>query len=196
MSIGRGPFFDLAVSGAWGEGSRMETIAVYWEDKVRTYGFQVQENLGVWQLDIGTSCLGDWGRQLARFEDAELTYRWLLAQPGDTGRTAVWVICEEASAGRVARFIEAQRRTDADFSAELHTPVDVVFFQGPHYGDRYGIADFTFKALQTHHIPLLAMICCVNSVNLVLPAQWGVKAKALLAEEFVIPTQKSSWPFA
>ena len=174
----------------------METIAVYWEPKVRTYGFQVQENLRVWLLDIRADRLGDWGERLAGIGDAELSYRWLMAQPGEAGRTTLWLICDDAGAERVARFIEAQTPADGDFGAELHAPVDVVFFQGPHYGDRYGIADFTCKALQAQQIPLLAMICCVNSVNLVLPAQWGAKAKALLSEEFIIPTEKSSWPFA
>jgi hypothetical protein len=174
----------------------METIAVYWEPQVRTYGFQVQESLRVWQLDVRMDRLGDWGGRLARVEDAELSYRWLLAQPGEAGRTTLWLICEDTRAERVARFIEAQSRADGDFGAELHAPVDVVFFQGPHYGDRYGIADFTFKALQAHRIPLLAMVCCVNSVNLVLPAQWGAKAKVLLSEEFIIPTEKPAWPFA
>lgn len=174
----------------------METIAVYWEAKVRTYGFQVQEKLAVLQMDVATGSLGAWARQLAAIEEADTSYRWLLAQPGEIGRISLWVICEAANIVKLKHFVETCSPAGLDFKAELFAPVDVLFFQGPHYGDRYGIADFTLKALQTHKIPLLAMICCVNSVNLVLPVQWGGKAKALLSEEFVIPTEKPVWPCA
>lgn len=169
----------------------METSAVYWEPRVRTYGFEVHEKFAVWQLDIAAHGFRDWGARLARWQEADATYRWVHAQAGLDGTITLWVTCDAVNRKRIASFVDLASNARDDVTPTLHWPVDVLFFQGPHYGDRYGIADYTFKALQRHDIPLLAMICCVNSVTLVLPDRWGLKTKAALSQEFEIPIEKN-----
>ena len=52
---------------------------------------------------------------------------------------------------------------------------------------RYGIMDFTYKALAHGQVPLLAATCSVATIYLVLPAGWGRKTQVILNEAFEIP---------
>ena len=67
------------------------------------------------------------------------------------------------------------------------TPVELLFFQGPHYGDRYGIADFTYQALKNHADLLLATVFSCASVYLVLPEGSAEGVKDRLTAYFNIP---------
>lgn len=171
----------------------METIAVYWEDKVRTYGFEVKEKLAACRFDLETPRLTEVARCLSQWPETDGAYRWVYALPGNPGHLDLWLICDEAFCPALEAFAERLRRSNPAFVADIHHPVDMVVFQGPHYGDRYGIADFTLNALKTHRIPWLAMNCCISSVSLLLPDRWGQRAKQLLSCVYEIPTTKSPW---
>ena len=76
---------------------------------------------------------------------------------------------------------------DREAGPTVESIVDAVFFQGPHYGDRSGILDFTFSALERGQIPIWAEACSVASIYLVLADGWGAKTIDLLTDAFEIP---------
>ena len=94
--------------------------------------------------------------------------------------------CEPEQGVSLARHIEAEIPAIAD-RRQVTTPVELLFFQGPHFGDRFGIADFTFKALKEKADQLLASVFACASVYLILPEGAADETKTLLAAAFRIP---------
>ena len=58
---------------------------------------------------------------------------------------------------------------------------------GPHFGDRYGIADSVFRTLTANSVPILAAGCSGSAVYLVLPQGRAQDARQFLSEAFEVP---------
>jgi aspartokinase len=71
------------------------------------------------------------------------------------------------------------------------TPVEVVFFHGPHFGDRYGIAETAFGALADNGIQVIAGVCSGSCVYLVTPEGGAEDVVRVLSGTFEIPKAPS-----
>ena len=69
----------------------------------------------------------------------------------------------------------------------------MIHFQGPHFGDRYGILDIALDALSGGGIPVLAAACTGASISLILSEKMAEPARALLEEVYEIPKRSLSW---
>jgi aspartokinase len=63
----------------------------------------------------------------------------------------------------------------------------MVHFQGPHFGDRYGIADAAFRALTEGDLSPLAVSCSGASIYLVFRQGEAGEAVRLLEKVFEVP---------
>jgi aspartokinase len=70
-------------------------------------------------------------------------------------------------------------------------PVEVVYFYGPHFGDRYGIAEAALKVLTESGIRATASACSGSCVYLVLPEGQSEEAVRALSRTFEIPRAMS-----
>lgn len=165
----------------------METIAVYWESRIRTYGFHLTEGVRLCRIDISPDQLGAWGAALQSIADDEPGFRLVWAQTGAPGSIHFFLLCDDEHWSRVRSFLECHRRCGTVDGMDAAERADLLFFQGPHYGDRYGVLDFTLAPLTASGIPLLAIACSVATIYLVLPAGRGEAARTLLSEAFDIP---------
>jgi hypothetical protein len=95
----------------------------------------------------------------------------------------VYLVCEEKGCHDRTAGLD---KTVGQWTAWERTAVDLVFFQGPHFGDRYGILDFTIRALGAD-VTLLGTVCATATIYLVLPSGQGRKAKEILHGAFEIP---------
>ena len=71
---------------------------------------------------------------------------------------------------------------------QVEESVELLYFHGPHYGDRYGIADAALGALADGKIPLRAMSCSGASVYIVVPEGFARQAGKALSRAFVVPS--------
>ena len=69
----------------------------------------------------------------------------------------------------------------------VDNPVELVYFQGPHYGDRYGIACAALSALAKHGVTVLAVVCAGASVYMITPKGMACTARNALIGAFSIP---------
>jgi aspartokinase len=92
-----------------------------------------------------------------------------------------WHLLEEFS-GAAGGGRPSGLRVDAD--------VELIYFQGPHFGDRYGIADAAFGALFAADVPVLAAACTAASIYIALPKDTAGRACKALSESFVVPGQE------
>jgi len=165
----------------------METIAVYWESRIRTYGFHLCEALRMCRIDIAPEKMVQWGQALQSMADQGPVFQVVWAQGGQGGATRFFLLSDEIHWVRLNPFLDRQLAVGNVSVMGDPTRVDLLFFQGPHYGDRYGVLDFTLTPLIEAQIPILAVACSVATIYLVLRTGWGGQAKALLTNAFEIP---------
>ena len=63
-------------------------------------------------------------------------------------------------------------------SIAIDYPVEMLYFHGPHFGDRYGIAHIAGHALQKEDIRYIAMGCSAASVHLLFPEHTGLATES------------------
>ena len=164
----------------------METVAMYWEPQIKTYGFHVVKNLALYKYSIPVDLPVPWERAIARLEEGQNRFQLLCAQLSGSSDLELLLLCEPEQGVSLARRIEAEIPAIAK-RRQVTTPVELLFFQGPHFGDRFGIADFTFKALKEKADQLLAVVFACASVYLILPEDAAGETKNRLAAAFRIP---------
>ncbi len=169
----------------------METIAVYWEPVIRTYGFNLLEKQVLCQVDLPMDCLSVWHRSLENLNDNEIGFRLVWSHAQQSGDLKFFMLCDDMQWHRLRPFWETLAKACFDKMTITNTEAEAVFFQGPHFGDRYGIMDYTYKALTAVQVPLLAATCSAASIYLVVPTGWGRKTQNVLGKAFEIPSQVS-----
>ncbi len=168
----------------------METIAVYFEPKVRTYGINLKTNLLLCELTISLECLGKWGQDLQSLADVSHSFHLVWACPAAPGAIKFFLLCDDEYWDEINSFIKHQQMQKRIENVGIDSAVEMVYFQGPHFGDRHGIADFTLKALLKEKIPYKAMTCSGATVYLVFSRSFGATAKQVLSNAFEIPHDK------
>ena len=71
------------------------------------------------------------------------------------------------------------------------TPVEILSFQGPHYGDRYGIAFTLLETLKSGGISIIASCCSVSCIYLLLKGGKADVAREILLKNFEIPSKSN-----
>ena len=165
----------------------METIAVYWEPKPKTYGFKEVPDLSLINVEIGTGEMGQWGLWLMELADLDIGFHLILAKYSTQQKLRLYILLEKFWADSVLSHID--KRIDLESKKYFHliSPVELISFQGPHFGDRYGIAYSAFKALDDQGVPILIAACSGATVYIVLPERKLQYARPLLLEAFEIP---------
>ncbi len=169
----------------------METIAVYWERKIKTYGFEDVLDMSLLVLEFQSGQLPEWGLRLYEMDDSRLRFELVLTQLKGENVLQLYLLFkhkwEERLINHISRFI----RKNAGETFHITSPVEMVCFFGPHFGERYGIADSVFKALTPEAIPVLLASFSGSIVYLILPEGMAKKAKVLLAETFEVPSYEA-----
>ncbi|MFH1981702.1 MAG: hypothetical protein ABIL58_07655 [Pseudomonadota bacterium] len=162
----------------------METIAVYSEQPIKTYGIGVETGLCLLSAVVDTARMAVLNR--SSFSPASLTGRLMMvsATPVDGGRLLVH--CVTSAPPPMPAEAES-----AQWPMAVVCGVELVFFHGPHYGDRYGIAAAAFDALAAKSVPVLSAACSGASVYVVVPQGRAADASAALQTAFVVPSPEA-----
>jgi hypothetical protein len=167
----------------------METIAIYRESIISTYGFNLLERLTMGHVEVTFDQLKQWDAFL-RDIAPEPAFRLVWAQSRRPNGIKFYLLCDDNQWHKADPFFLRCTEDKAGTWRRHTEAVDLLFFQGPHFGDRYGIMDYTHQALSDKQIPVLAAVCSVATIYLVLPGGRGETAKNELTCVFNIPMQK------
>jgi len=165
----------------------VETIAVYWEPKPKTYGFRGVTDLSLMNIEIKPGEMGQWGLWLMELAGLDIGFHLILAKYSTHQKFRLYILLENIWADRVLSYIGKKIDLDSEKDFHLTYPVELISFQGPHFGDRYGIAHTAFKALDGQGVPVLITVCSGAAVYIVLPENMLQEARPLLAEAFEVP---------
>ncbi len=165
----------------------METIAVYWEPKPKTYGFKEVFDLSLMAIEIKPEEMLQWGLWLMELADLNIGFHLILAKYSTHRKLRLYILLEKLWADSVLSYIGKKIDLAIEKDFYLTSPVELISFQGPHFADRYGIADSAFKALDGQGVPVLITVCSGAAVYIVLPENKLHEARPLLAEAFEVP---------
>ena len=165
----------------------METFAVYWEPKPKTYGFKEVIDLSLLNIEIKPGKMSQWGLMLMELADLDFGFHLILAKYSTHQKFRLYILLEKPWADHVLSYIGRKIDLDSEKDFHLTYPVELISFQGPHFGDRYGIADTAFKALDGQGVPILITVCSGAAVYIVLPEKKLKEARPLLLEAFEVP---------
>ena len=165
----------------------METIAVYWEPKIKTYGFQDAFDLSLLEFGFQSGRLQEWGSGIQEMGDLGVSFELVLVHYEGKKGLRVYLLFKRKWEEKLIKHVGQVIRRDEGETFRITSPVELISFFGPHFGDRYGIADSAFRALSLKAIPILAVGCSGSAIYLVLPEGMAQEAKALLAETFEMP---------
>ncbi|MBW1693575.1 MAG: hypothetical protein JRJ41_05320 [Deltaproteobacteria bacterium] len=165
----------------------MKTIAVYWEPKPKIYGFSEVKNLSLLNIKIKPEKMAQWGRWFLELADLDINFHLVLAKYSNHKELRLYVLLEKHWTDNVLSYIGKRIVLEPEKDFTLNSPVELISFQGPHFGDRYGIADSAFKALDGQGISILIAVCSGAAVYIVLPEKKLDAARPFLAEAFKVP---------
>lgn len=163
----------------------VETVAKYWEPKIRIYGMEVQNRLTriSWQLR-SELCRENLYRQIGSKGEK---FSLLLGQYQENSVFHGELLTTECWQMNTLQTIRAILTGDFNLGYFKNEKVDLVTFHGPHFHDRYGIAERVFVALQKVGIDLLLSGCTGTSVHLVVGVGQGNRTAECLAEVCIVP---------
>jgi len=160
----------------------METIAVYWEPRIKTYGFQRIIDLALIEFSCPLSKIKSLGGILSKDDLKIVRPKFVIAQELDHEISFIFCLPLKESKD-FHTFLE--KTSNTTLHKYIH-PVSIVFFHGPHFGDRYGIANATFSSLSKAGMKIIASGCSSASVFLVLSQHDIDRAEEILSETFEV----------
>ena len=166
----------------------METIAVYWENKAKTYGLQVERELSMFQISTDSSELARLGSMLLN-DTSNIRFSWVLAQASSRRLLKIFLLLNQEWAPAMQVLIGRSRENGIRLDIQIASPVELVYFHGPHFGDRYGIADTALGTLRRKGLPILASGCTGASVYIVAPEKSSAEIKQILSDVFDTPNE-------
>jgi aspartokinase len=165
----------------------VETFAVYWEPKPKTYGFKEVVDLSLLDIEIRPGKMSQWGLWLMELADLDIGFHLIFAKYSMHQKLRFYILLENRWVDSLLSYIGKETDQDSEKDLYLNYPVELISFQGPHFGDRYGIADTAFKALNGQGVPILITVCSGAAVYIVLPEKKLQDARPLLLEAFEVP---------
>ena len=169
----------------------METVAVYCESKLRTYGFKVVSDLSLLSWVVGSDQLTTCGIMFQELGEKGFRFRMVAAHESGNDKIKIDLLLDRQMEEAVMDHFPMMlgQEPENDETVRSVSPVELIFFHGPHYGDRYGIADLVFSALERESVSVILAACSGSSIYLVLPYQEARHAITILSELVEIPRE-------
>jgi len=169
----------------------METSAVYWESKTKIFGFREVFNVSLLTATIATEKVTPvesfWGNLN---DSSEIDFHLVLIQTLQDNTTHFSLVFDRKWEEKIQQYCKPILHSENKDSCLIRSPVELIYFFGPHFNERYGIADTTFKILAENNLSFLAAGFSGSSVYLVFPENGIEKVRPFLSEAFEVPKSK------
>jgi aspartokinase len=163
--------------------NHLDVTAAYWEPQIRTYGFQKNTDLLLVEMKAGAGMMDSLGQELARLGDLGIPFHLAFSLVSEGEMISFYLLMQPECEKDIIEHV----RPSSSMGIEVISRVDLVSFQGPHFGERFGILDAAFQALSSKNIRVIASACSMSCVYLVLEAGQGERAESALSEAFDVP---------
>ncbi len=168
-------------------GTFLETIAVYWESKIKVYGISLKQGLVLVQLTVPFEQIEIIGEKLICLDDSACRFEFITQDYINSDFLRLNIVFDESNWSAARTQLEQWTAVDG-CTLDILTSMELVFLHGPHFQDRYGIADAVFSSLIQEQIDIITAGCAGTSVYLLLREGLGLQAHEVLNKAFIIPT--------
>jgi len=165
----------------------LETIAVYWESKVKVYSITHVTDLSMSRIIFPFKAAEQLGKMLLTLEDPVQRFE-LVTQDYIDAAFSQLTLFYDRSRQQAAGTIMKKWGEEIQTRVTQESPLELVYLHGPHFQDRFGIIDIAFTALKNSNIEIITTGCAGNTIYIVLPDKRAHFANQVLRETFVIPT--------
>jgi hypothetical protein len=170
----------------------VETVAVYWEDRIKTYGFSEVAGLALIQWSASPESLSRLGSCIQDTREPDMRMLLVLGQGLAGGPIEFGLLVERQWEDETIRIIRGFLGDAAANNVTSYYPACLIQFYGPHFGDRYGIAAAALNTLMERKVPILGIACSASSIYLVLTEARMAEAREALSKAFLPPTGQCS----
>ncbi|MBW1999308.1 MAG: hypothetical protein JRJ29_15280 [Deltaproteobacteria bacterium] len=170
----------------------LQTIATYREERVKTYGFQIAGDMALFEVKLGAQGIDSFGEKFLSLAEFHPVFHLVAAHRTIDSPFVLYILIPAQEEKNFLKQILLTGEFEESKTILVTSPVDLIYFQGPHYGDRYGVAKTALNTLAQASIPVLMTACSQSCIYLVLPGAMGPKARRSLAEVFEIPRKPPS----
>ncbi|MCF8065360.1 MAG: hypothetical protein K9K36_08965 [Desulfarculaceae bacterium] len=158
----------------------METVAVYFEKPVRTYGLKARLGNVALSLECTAAGLTGLTDALAALEPPLQLVSCSLMWEGDL---ALLQVCLPQDQAR--RLEEAVAQAEARIAG--CSPADVINLQGPHFGDRWGLASEALRGLESAGIDPFCVLGVTHTLQVTMAPENNQAALEGLGRGFCAP---------
>ncbi|MCD6296753.1 MAG: hypothetical protein J7M30_06325 [Deltaproteobacteria bacterium] len=163
-----------------------EVVASYQEKQPKVYALEWQDGQELLRLRLNWQDLGVMGNVLRDFSGQGRVFSFLLSNPSNETKTANLSFCLPESGSQESTNIIRELLPEA--LTDRISPVAVFSMNGPHFGDRYGIASELLTAFDKARVDLLALSCSIHSINGVVPTGQDDSAIQAIQACFEVPS--------
>lgn len=168
------------------EKCRKETCATWVEDKIKTYGIQLETDLTLFSLTTGYEDLARIAEIMQASQTEGCRFYYSSAHGQKDGRVC-WHFLSDGDIPRIKTKLPQDLPQGRSIDLKIFDAMSLISFQGPHFGDRYGIADRAIAILKAESIPLLLAGFTGSSINMTVPASHAPQACEALQKIFTCP---------
>lgn len=165
----------------------VETVAVYWEPIIRVYGFDVRKDVSLVEITFRAENTQALGHTLLELREQDMGFIMVLLETTGDGNLRLCLVLKPEIAEKCRDHLENSVQKGYTLAVKVIEPVEVLFFHGPHFQDRYGIVEALFRSLDQQQIALHLVGCTGTSVYLVVGAGEAERAREMLSRDFVVP---------
>lgn len=163
-----------------------EVVATYQEKKPKVYGLEVFEGQHLVQIKLNRAKITRVGASFRGFARLSVNLTFLATSPSREQGKEILAFCLPASQSEA--YGRVIRRIAPEIDFEETSSVIIFSMNGPHFGDRFGIASELFGSLGTRDVDLLALSCTIASVTGVVPRHQFEPALEAIRERFEVPS--------
>jgi len=128
-----------------------------------------------------------WGQRIDEISNHTQRFELVTYHAANKSRTVLHVLIDQKTVDPLNKLLTHWKENTSQTELKFKQPVDILYLHGPHFQDRYGIADTAFNALLHNNIEILVSGCAGTSMYMVTPALQGQLALEILTETFLIP---------
>lgn len=163
-----------------------EVVASYQEKKPKVYSLGWQEEQNLFRVKLNLRDLSHMGDAFINFAEQGFLLPFLTSCPSDTHGELNLSLCVPDYDQK--KYPDLIKESLPEAVTTMVAPVAVFAMNGPHFGDRYGIAKELLKTLDSAGVELLALGCAIASINGVVPAAQLELATNAIEQCFEVPS--------
>ena len=163
-----------------------EVIASFQEKRPKVYYLEYREERELLQMNVSLSRLPELGMFFRRLGELKVGLGFLATGvSGNPGSVDALVALPDSAS---QESIGLMTRLLPDAKARLRGPVAGFSMNGPHFGDRYGLAGELLNAFKKSGVRLLGLACSIATITGVIPAEHLRPAIETITSCFEVPS--------